>query len=186
MISRNYRRSSNHGFSLIEIVTVIVVISILATITIVYYSSTRARADDTRRLSDMKTIEKALAAYLIKKGEYPPNVLASNCISGWSNSNQLDDNFLVNLKPYLDGKDVPVDPINTSQSYYRYFRYNAGYAGCDITKGNFYILQAISTTAKKDGSPLVEASPSFVCPNRTWPLETEGSVVYSSGKFEIP
>ena len=72
MISRNYRRSSNHGFSLIEIVTVIIVISILATITIVYYSSTRARADDTRRLSDMKTIEKALAAYLIKKGEYPP------------------------------------------------------------------------------------------------------------------
>lgn len=178
MISRNYRRSSNHGFSLIEIVTVIIVISILATITIVYYSSTRAQADDTRRLNDMKMIAKALEMYRIKNGSYPPNQSSS-----WARSNVLGDNFIAELKPYLDNKNTPVDPINDTSSYYRYFRYSAGNSGCDPSKGAFYVLEVASLKISRQSKLAKESNP-LQCPNRTWGPPTENYIVYSTSGFE--
>lgn len=66
------------GFTIVELLIVIVVIAILATISIVAYSGIQGRARDSGRMSDMKTIIKALEIYKINNGTYPSPVSTLN------------------------------------------------------------------------------------------------------------
>lgn len=59
------------GFTIVELLIVIVVIAILAAITIVSYNGIQARALDARRASDMNTIKKKLEIFYADKGYYP-------------------------------------------------------------------------------------------------------------------
>lgn len=79
------------GFTIVELLIVIVVIAILAAISIVAYNGIQERSTSTRRLSDMKTIEKALELYKIQKGEYPAP--QGNTTGGWEGSAVNPDNF---------------------------------------------------------------------------------------------
>lgn len=63
-----------HGFTIVELLIVIVVIGILAAITIVAYNGLQARAKDAQRVNDVDTITKALELYLLIKGNIRPAV----------------------------------------------------------------------------------------------------------------
>ena len=49
-------RKNNQGFTLVELLIVVVIIAILAAITIVVYNGIQQRARDSRRAEDMHTI----------------------------------------------------------------------------------------------------------------------------------
>jgi prepilin-type N-terminal cleavage/methylation domain-containing protein len=51
------------GFTIVELLIVIVIIAILATITIIAYNGIQVRARDSRRLQDMDLIVKGLEIY---------------------------------------------------------------------------------------------------------------------------
>lgn len=68
------------GFTLVELLIVIVIIAILAAITIVAYNGIQARARDSVRKSDVAQITKALQTYNIDKGNYIES--GSGCGSG--------------------------------------------------------------------------------------------------------
>ena len=70
------------GFTIVELLIVIVVIAILAAITIVAYNGIQGRARDSQRVSDLKTIVKALEIYKTNNGTYPNAVPTANA-SGW-------------------------------------------------------------------------------------------------------
>lgn len=59
------------GFTIIELLIVIVVIGILAAITIVAYNGIQGRARDNDRVTDMNSLKKALALFYVDKGYYP-------------------------------------------------------------------------------------------------------------------
>jgi prepilin-type N-terminal cleavage/methylation domain-containing protein len=59
-------KKTTSGFTIVELLVVIVVIAILAAITIVAYNGIQARARDTQRIQDIKTIAKAHELYNIK------------------------------------------------------------------------------------------------------------------------
>lgn len=59
------------GFTLVELIVVIAVIGILATITIVGFSRYQADTRDAKRVSSITTIAEALEKYYDKNGEYP-------------------------------------------------------------------------------------------------------------------
>ncbi|MDB5167909.1 MAG: ral secretion pathway protein [Candidatus Saccharibacteria bacterium] len=59
------------GFTIVELLIVIVVIGILAAITIVAYTGVQARARNADRQADINAIVKALALYQIDNGSYP-------------------------------------------------------------------------------------------------------------------
>lgn len=59
------------GFTIVELLIVIVVIGILAAITIVAYNGIQAKARNTQLLSAMDTYEKALRQHKILNGHYP-------------------------------------------------------------------------------------------------------------------
>src|SRR4030042_4253462 len=59
------------GFSLIELLVVIVIIILLAGISIIALNGQRAKARDAKRISDIKQIQTALEFYYSNEQEYP-------------------------------------------------------------------------------------------------------------------
>jgi len=106
------------GFTIVELLIVIVVVAILATIAIVAYNGIQARARDSERQTEMQTIEKALSLYFIDNGSYPtcsnttyvPTSAPGGC------------NFTV-IAPSLVPKYLnimPIDPSNSGNDKYMY------------------------------------------------------------------
>ncbi len=62
------------GFTLVELITVIAIIGVLSLIAIASYAGVRAKARDTKRISDISQIRVALAYYLDKNGAYPSSL----------------------------------------------------------------------------------------------------------------
>jgi len=65
------RRGLNRGFTLLEMLTVIVIIGLLSTIGYVSYESVKVRARDTKRVSDAKQLQTALELYFEGNSSYP-------------------------------------------------------------------------------------------------------------------
>ena len=183
MLKARPRRLLRDGFTIVELLIVIVVIGILAAITIVAYNGVQARAQDTRRVSDMKAIQSALALYSVQYGSLP--AVATSGLgwqSGWeSSAREASGEF---LRPLVTGGiigAVPVDPVNnaieadmevarTNKTYsYAYYLYPAGSSGCDVARGDYYILGMITTATA--GSGTHTASPGFSCTGRDWQNE---------------
>lgn len=64
------------GFTLVELMIVITVIAILATIGVMSFTRVQMQARDTRRKADVRSIETALQAYYTEIGTYPATVAA--------------------------------------------------------------------------------------------------------------
>ena len=106
------------GFTIVELLIVIVVIAILAAITVVAYNGVQQRARDAERNIEMGTIEKALSLYFIDNGSYPTcsNTLYVPGNPGGGCSVSAITNSLV--PKYLSA--MPDDPLNTGNDKYMY------------------------------------------------------------------
>lgn len=105
---------NNKAFTLVELLVVIVVIGILASIATVAYSGIQVRARDSIREQDVSSITKALELYYLDKGHYPTSHNNGELInSGWSTSVEAEawDGLAAHLSDYVSG--LPVDPRNT-------------------------------------------------------------------------
>ncbi len=69
-----YIKNKNKGFTLIELLVVIAIIGILSTVVLVSINSARSRARDTKRMSDIKQIDKALQMYMLNNDGQAPQV----------------------------------------------------------------------------------------------------------------
>jgi prepilin-type N-terminal cleavage/methylation domain-containing protein len=165
-----------HGFTIVELLIVIVVIAVLATLPVAAYSGMQQRGRDTQRVSDMKAIVKGLEMYKTITGAYP-TASTANVISGWEASSINPSQFLFVLKTSNVMSVVPVDPVNNSTTdthgmLYRYFKYAAGSNGCDPIRGAYYVL-VVGDAESSTGQ--LGASPGFQCSGRNW--STEGGWV---------
>ncbi len=98
---------SNCGFTLIELLVVIAIIAILAAILFPVFSKVRAKARETRCLSNLKQIGLAFQMYASDYSESLPNVV--NGTYGWKNTafTQGEMARLVSkLDPYIKNKGV--------------------------------------------------------------------------------
>lgn len=110
---------SKKGFTIIELMVVIAIIGLLASIVMVSLGGAREKSRDSRRQADLKSIQLALSLYYNDNGMYPKNIYAT---SGSAPDNGLAPNYL---------PIVPVDPEHTgtctngnSTGCYRYIAYN--------------------------------------------------------------
>jgi prepilin-type N-terminal cleavage/methylation domain-containing protein len=62
---------NKHGFTIVELTVVVVIIAILAAISIVVYSKVQVTARDSDRAAKVKAIAESLENYYNKNGEYP-------------------------------------------------------------------------------------------------------------------
>lgn len=65
------RRSAEHGFTLVELMVVIVILGVLATIVAINVIPFGDRARTTAAKADISTIEGALDTYKLQNGQYP-------------------------------------------------------------------------------------------------------------------
>ena len=108
------------GFTIVELLIVIVVIAILAAISIVAYNGIQQRGRDSQRKSDIATIQKALELYHIDNGGYP------KCTGGTYQAGQTregcftTDTAVTNALAPQYISVMPRDPLNTGDKRYRY------------------------------------------------------------------
>ena len=144
-------RKTVSGFTIVELLIVIVVIAILAAISIVAFNGVQARGRDSVRYADAKAIIKALELYKVDNGQYPPTSATSvagqgstGCVAnGYSYSWGVDTNW---MKPLVDGgylKKVPLPPINDCASHYRYLHPSATSYNCPSRTSGYYILEVV-------------------------------------------
>ena len=128
------------GFTVVELIIVIIVIGILASITVVAYNGSQAKARDATRTAALVKIKDALEIYHAKNGRYP-SATANPGAGGWEVSTDVKGTFLEQLYGYgVDEKTI--DPTNDTTYRFLYYRYSAGSGSCDVTKGAFYVLRA--------------------------------------------
>jgi len=150
------------GFTIVELLIVIVVIAILAAISIVAYNGIQKRSRDASRQSDISTIQKSLTMYKTLNGRYPSGTGTQPALGGWENSSDTAGTFMEQLVPSVVSK-IPLDPINTSPNTYWYYRYNAGGFSCDASRGAFYVFRV---QFENPVSAPVSQTP--VCLNGVW------------------
>ena len=153
----------NHNglaFTLIELLVVIAVIGLLSTIAVAALNSSRAKARDARRLSDLRQIERAMQLYYDANNGYP-SVSGHRALgigdseSSWGNCNTAGSDSLINdLAPYLPS--IPLDPSTTrDENTYIYGR--GSYAvGCiaNYIHGYFLIWRPDKGNPANDGDCL--------------------------------
>lgn len=119
------KRSHGHGFTIVELLIVIVVIALLAAITIVAYNGIQQRARDAERSVELGQIQKALEMYHADNGAYPKCNTAgpNNPPTLSSGAAALAVCLADDLVPtYLNS--MPLDPVNSGS---RQYLYAAGY-----------------------------------------------------------
>jgi prepilin-type N-terminal cleavage/methylation domain-containing protein len=111
------QKKEHKGFTLIEILIVVAIIAILASVVLIGLGPAQQSGRDARRLSDLRETQNALELYYNAKGTYP-NVTAAQ---GYMNSDAWGA-----LSAALQAADIgitqplPDDPTNNSTYYYGY------------------------------------------------------------------
>ncbi len=82
-------RNNKKGFTLVELLVVIVIIGLLATMAMLALNSARMKGRDAKRVSDIKQIQTALELYFNGQNAYAP--AASGIVLGSASYNHLCD-----------------------------------------------------------------------------------------------
>lgn len=111
------------GFTLIELLVVVAIVGVLSSVILVSVSSAREKARDTRRMSDIKEIQKAIELYIANNGTTPdlgagcnnPNGEDISCFSNDMEVSGIGFSWTIletQLSPYI--KTLPKDPCGIS------------------------------------------------------------------------
>ncbi len=125
-------KNLRQGFTLIEILIVVAIIAILASIVLVGLGPTQQSGRDARRLSDLHEIQNGIELYYNKCGYYPGTAPGGVCANGATAGFTEMSTALVNAA--VGVTTVPNDPTNSGAHVY-YFRTNG-------TAASQYILAA--------------------------------------------
>jgi type II secretion system protein G len=97
----------NFGFSLVELLITVAIITILMAIAIPAYTNFVAKGRDSKRRSDLKTLQSALTQYRADQGSYPISLIPGQPLANPTNT-----------QTYL--QRVPIDPLTTYGEYPQY------------------------------------------------------------------
>ena len=103
------------GFTIVELLIVIVVIGILAALVITTYTGIQAKARNSKRQTDVNSIQTQLEAYFAQNGHYPS--LTDMNSSSWLSTNMksLDTGALQD--PQGSSQTLVASPVAKSYSY---------------------------------------------------------------------
>lgn len=107
MMTIRLHKHVNYGFTIVELLIVIVVIGVLAAITIVAYNGITVRAANISRMAELRQWEKIIVQYHVLNGSYPvPSTGYGNYCLGTGFPNQAE----VNLKAGVSDKATSNNP----------------------------------------------------------------------------
>lgn len=133
MISLKKRQS---GFTIVELLIVIVVIGILAALVITTYSGIQAKARNSKRQVDLQSLQTQLEAFYSQNGFYPS--LADMNGSGWRATNMKS----LDIGAMADPSSPATPPANSTlvtapvAKAYSYAVTDLSNASCETTDTN--------------------------------------------------
>lgn len=153
---------SKSAFTIVELLIVIVVIAILASISVVAYNGIQIRARDNIRKSDLAQIEKSLELYKVDIGKYSLNEICGDtsyggtgCGSAGGTGDWDANSSLRELLPRGYLKTIPKDPINNGTYNYVYEPNNTGEWGYPEA----YMAYNLCATLEAGGSYCINKRP---------------------------
>jgi prepilin-type N-terminal cleavage/methylation domain-containing protein len=127
------------GFTIVELLIVIVVIGILATIASVAYTGISAKARDSVRQQDIRQVQKLIELYYAQNGEYPKT--ADSITVQSATTVRTDANCTVGTKQadWVPGLDVKLPQSRSNNGKGR-----SGQVGCYMyaSDGQKYVISA--------------------------------------------
>lgn len=141
MISLKRKQS---GFTIVELLIVIVVIGILAALVITTFAGIQRKARNTERQTDIKAIHGQLEAYFAQNNSYPDGGTTGLGSVSWATTNLkgLDAQALKDPKA-TSGQDTPAATASATQ-----YGYAVTPAGCTTAAGD---CTGYTLTAKQEG-----------------------------------
>ncbi len=119
---------------MIELLVVISIVGLLATIVMVSLNSAWAKSRDAKRVADIKNLKIALEMYYDKYGDYPASSMVSNCDGSAS--------FNTALAPLVNEKflsSLPADPKG-NWPYCYFYEKPAAYGHCPGASNHPYLI----------------------------------------------
>lgn len=126
--------NKRQGFTLIEILIVVAIIAILASMVLVGLGPLQRRGRDARRLSDLRQLQNGLELYFAKNSAYPTPQGGSGAMA-WADLSAA----IVGAGPALGINSLPNDPASGAGKTYTY-----------ASDGTSYVLGA---TLEDTGNP---------------------------------
>ncbi len=139
-------KTKQQGFTIVELLIVIVVIGILAALVITTFTGIQKKARDTERQTDIKAIHGQVEAYYAQNGAYPD--LADMNSGSWRTTNMkgLDPEALKD--PKGSAQTLVAAPAANSYAY-AVFQAN-GTTACTTAAGDCAVY---TLTATNEGTP---------------------------------
>lgn len=143
-------RKNNRGFTIVELLIVIVVIGILAALVIVTYNGIQQKARDTERKTDIVALASHLEAYNATAGKYP------------TLANVNDTTFRTANMKGLPG-DALQDPKGAAQTLAaavaaNIYAYATSPAGCDNAANGDCVSYVLTATLESGGTYVKNSS----------------------------
>lgn len=147
MVSLKQKQS---GFTIVELLIVIVIIGILATLVIVTFSGVQQKARDSERKTDINAVANVLEAFYANAGYYPPRVDVNS--ETWRSSNDMkldakslgDPTGVKAATPVLDLQAATSATTQGTDKVYYYWAADESGTACTTTgaKCASYVLTA--------------------------------------------
>ena len=107
----------NKGFTIVELLIVIVVIGILALLVITTYSGIQAKARNAKRQSDIASLQTQLEAFFSQNGYYPSRTDMNTAAWLSANMKSLDQEALIDPSNSSQSKTLVATPTAKSYAY---------------------------------------------------------------------
>ena len=146
---------SPKGFTFIELLIAIAIISIMVSIGAVSFSAAQRQGRDAQRKSDLGKIASALEQYYADNNAYPIDDVSGQISCGgvipWG------DPLFCNNVTYLN--ELPDDPLSSQDYYYKAFDVsNSGCTGFDCQR---FVLSAKLENGGDPAIPLINCTPAL-------------------------
>lgn len=128
MISLN-KRNKQSGFTIVELLIVIVVIGILAALVVTTYAGIQSKARNSKRQTDIKAIQTQVEAFFANNNYYPSYANLSSTSWLTSNMKSLDQEALHD--PSASGTAITLSQTAGSKVY-QYAPLNSSGTSCEL------------------------------------------------------
>ncbi|CAN5119629.1 hypothetical protein BH09PAT3_BH09PAT3_2790 [soil metagenome] len=125
------KKRDQKGFTIVELLIVIVVIGILAALVVTTYGGIQAKARDSKRQSDLQAVQTQIEAYYATNSFYPSLTDLNSASWRTANMKSLDAGAL--LDPSAQTSTTPLSGTaasSTNQKVYGYVATNAAGTTC--------------------------------------------------------